>query len=235
MAVGVSACHDGGGDSLDANAQESLGLGCRQNGVDRGLHTAIRAVLEAKGHRKAGCHLPVGLRFGGPRANRAPTEEVGDVLRSDGIEQLRGRRQPEIKHGAQEGAGEPEAFSDVVRTIQARIHDESLPADRRAWFLEVHAHDDQHAIRNLPRKPGQSPAILLTGSEVMNRARPDDQKDAMVVSKDEIVNFLPGTGDEFGLRGGLWQPSEEFVWRRQDTSLDDIDVGRSLHGGGKLW
>jgi hypothetical protein len=25
------------------------------------------------------------------------------------------------------------------------------------------------------------------------------------------------------------------VWRRQDTSLDDIDVGRSLHGGGKLW
>jgi hypothetical protein len=25
------------------------------------------------------------------------------------------------------------------------------------------------------------------------------------------------------------------VRRRQDTSLDDIDVGRFFHGGGKLW
>ena len=41
-------------------------------------------------------------------------------------------------------------------------------------------------------------------------------------------------GDEFGLCGGLWQRPEEFVRRRQDTCLDDIDVGRFLHGGGKL-
>ena len=54
----------------------------------------------------------------------------------------------------------------------------------------------------------------------------------MVVSEDEIVNLLPGAGDEFGLGGVFRQRSEEFVWRRQDTSLDDIDVGRFLHGGG---
>ena len=57
----------------------------------------------------------------------------------------------------------------------------------------------------------------------------------MVVSKDEIVNLSPGTGDEFGLHGGFWQGSEKFARRRQDSSLDDIDVGRFFHGGGKLW
>jgi hypothetical protein len=57
----------------------------------------------------------------------------------------------------------------------------------------------------------------------------------MVVPKDEIVNLLPGAGDELGLRSGLGQGLEEFERCREDTSFDDIDVGRYLHRGSKLW
>ena len=100
-------------------AEEGLGLGCRPDRVDGGLDAAVRAILEAEGHRQAGRHLPVGLRFGGPGPDSAPAEEVGDVLRGDRIEHFRRRRQTEIEHGAQERAGEPQALGDVVRTIQA--------------------------------------------------------------------------------------------------------------------
>ena len=57
----------------------------------------------------------------------------------------------------------------------------------------------------------------------------------MVIPKDEIVNLLPGAGDELGLRSGLWQGLEEFVRCREDTSFDYINVGRYLHRGSKLW
>ena len=68
----------------------------------------------------------------------------------------------------------------------------------------------------------------------MNRAGADDQKQAVVVTKDEVVNFLPGAGDEFSLRRGFGQRAQELIGRRQDPELDYIEVRSLLHRGSKL-
>ena len=187
MAVGIAAGDDGGGRSVHADAQESLGLGGGPDGVDGGLEVAIGAVLESEGHRKARGHLPVGLRFGGAGADGAPADEVGDVLRSDRVEHLGGRRQAEIEHVPQESAGEPQPLGDVVRAVQPWVHDQPLPADCCARFLEIHAHGDQDAIGDLAGQGGKAPAIFPTGFQIMNRAGPDDQEQTPVVPKDQIM------------------------------------------------
>ena len=114
MAIGIAARHDGGSDAVMTDAEKSLGLRRRTDGVDGGLQAAVGAVLEAERHRQAGGHLPVGLRFGGARSDRAPADEVGDVLRRDGVEHLRRGGQAEIEHVAQEGAGKLEALRNVL-------------------------------------------------------------------------------------------------------------------------
>jgi hypothetical protein len=64
----------------------------------------------------------------------------------------------------------------------------------------------------------------------VDRAGPDDQEQAPVVGEDEPVDVLAGARDEFGLRLGLGHLGEERRGRGQGPGLDDIDVGRSLHG-----
>ncbi|MFM8611045.1 MAG: 3-deoxy-7-phosphoheptulonate synthase, partial [Burkholderiaceae bacterium] len=51
------------------------------DGVDRDLDVAVGAVLEADRRRQARGQLAVHLAFGGARADRAPADQVADVLR----------------------------------------------------------------------------------------------------------------------------------------------------------
>jgi hypothetical protein len=192
---------------------------------------AVGAVLEAERHGKARGHLPVRLRLRGARTDGRPADEVGDVLRRDGVEQLRRGGQAEIEHIAQERAGEAQAGADVVRAVEMRIHDQALPADRGAGLFEIHAHHDHHAVADLAGQCGQSAGVVAAGLEVVNRARPDNQEEASVVGEDELVDFTPGPGDELGLGLGFRQLTQQCSGRRQGAGLDDIDVGSSLHEG----
>jgi hypothetical protein len=192
---------------------------------------AVGAVLEAEGHREAGGHLPVGLGFGGAGADGTPADEVGDVLRRDGIEKLGGGGQAEVEHVAQEGAAEAEAGGDVVRAVEVRVHDEAFPADGGAGLLEVDAHDDHHAVGDLAGEGGEAAGVVAAGVEVVDGAGADDQEEAFVVGEDEPVDLAAGAGDEFGLGFGLRQLREQGGGRGQGTGLDDIDVGSFLHEG----
>ena len=59
------------------------------------LHVAVGAVLEADRRRQPGRQFAVDLRFGGARADRPPADQVADVLRRDGVQELRpGRHAP---------------------------------------------------------------------------------------------------------------------------------------------
>ena len=62
--------------------RERMGHGGGADGVDRHLDVAVGAVLEADRHREAGAELAVDLALGGARADRAPADRVGDVLRA---------------------------------------------------------------------------------------------------------------------------------------------------------
>ena len=64
--------------------------------VDGHLHVAVGGVLEPDRHGQPGRELPVHLRFGGARANGAPRDGVGDVLRAGRLQELATDRKSEI-------------------------------------------------------------------------------------------------------------------------------------------
>ena len=78
---------------LLVDAQETVRMPRGAHGVDGRLAIAVRAVLEAHRHRQAAGHLAVRLALGRARADGRPAHEVRDVLRHDGIQELRRRRQ----------------------------------------------------------------------------------------------------------------------------------------------
>ena len=71
--------------ALFAHAQKSLRLQRRFDGVERRRDVAIGAVFEAQRHGQTRRHLAMNLRFGRARADRRPTDQIGDILRRNRI------------------------------------------------------------------------------------------------------------------------------------------------------
>ena len=60
--------------------QKVVATRCRLDGVCRDLDVAVRAVFKPNRCRQARGQLAVDLAFGGACANRAPADQVADVL-----------------------------------------------------------------------------------------------------------------------------------------------------------
>src|SRR5699024_5175628 len=139
VTIGVArGLHDRGAP-LGVGAEEYVAGRRRAAAVDRDLHVAVGAVLEADRHRQARDQLAVDLALRGPRADRAPGDGVGDVLRTGGLEELGADGQAGVQHVEQQLAGRPQAARDVVAAVERWIVDEALPPDGGARLLEVHA------------------------------------------------------------------------------------------------
>jgi hypothetical protein len=134
------------------------------------------AVLEADRHRQARGQLAMNLALGGARADRAPRDQVGGELRRDRVEELAAGRQPELVQIEEEPARPAQALVDGEASVEVRIIDQTLPADRGPRLLEVHAHDDAEVGGQLPRQLAQAPAVVEASFRVMDRAGSDDDK-----------------------------------------------------------
>ena len=88
MYVRVSARLHDRREPLLRDAHERVGGARRAHRVDRDADGAVRPVLEPDRERDARRELAVQLRLRRARADRAPRDEVRDVLRRDGVEQL---------------------------------------------------------------------------------------------------------------------------------------------------
>ena len=128
------------------DAEESVPRTRRDHRIDGDLRTAVRSILEPNGHTQAAGHLPVRLTLGRARANRNPTDEVGQVLRYDGIEELRRSRHPHLRDIQQQIPALLQAGRDVERIIHVRIVQQPLPANSGSRLFEVHAHGDEHSV-----------------------------------------------------------------------------------------
>src|SRR5690606_8846263 len=89
VAVGVARGLDGGGTALAVGPEERVLARGGDAAVDGDLHVAVGGVLEADRHRQARGELAVHLRLRVARADRAPGDGVGDVLRAGRLEELR--------------------------------------------------------------------------------------------------------------------------------------------------
>jgi hypothetical protein len=118
-----------------------------------------------------------------------------------------------------------------VGAVKVRIHDQALPADRRARFFKIDPHDDHDPVPDLVCQNGEPPGVFLPRGDVMDRAGAENEQETLVVGEDEPVNLPAGMGHKLGLGLGFWQRLQEGRRGGQGAGFDDIDVGGSLHEG----
>ena len=123
-------------------AQKGMGVGGGEDRVDGHLHVAGGGVLEAHRAGDAGDQLAVDLAFGGARADGSPTDEAGDVLGRDHVEEFGSGGHAHLGQVEEQMARQAQAVVDLEGLIEMGVVDEALPADGGAGLLEVDAHDD---------------------------------------------------------------------------------------------
>lgn len=149
MAVGVAHGSDNGRLPVGVDADKMMGSAGRRHRVDRDLETAFRAVFESDWHGDAACQFAVGLALRRSGADGAPANQIGDVLRTDGIEQFRRAGQSELIDAQENGPGQLQAGGDITGAVQVGIVDQTFPADGGPRFLKIGSHDDQEPVTQL--------------------------------------------------------------------------------------
>ena len=187
-----------GGDDRRAtvliNAEKTVRRARRQQGVERRLDTAVRAVLEADRHRQAAGHFAVRLGLGGARPDRRPTHHVRQVLRHDGIEKFGGRGQAEGRDLEENLACQAQPGGQIAGIIHAGIVDQPLPADRGARFFEIDAHENADRIGKLLPQRRQPPRVVDRTGRIMDRARTDDGQQTRVAPVQDGLGFGAAAG-----------------------------------------
>jgi cobaltochelatase CobN len=217
-----------GGAAVAVDPEEGLGCGGGAAGVDRNLEVAVGPVLEADGHGEAGGELAVDLAFRGPRSDGAPGNEVGHVLRADGLEELGGGGEPQGGDLLQEAAGRTQAAGDVVAAVQVRIVDEALPADRGAGLFEVGPQDDEQVFLVLLGLADQPAGVFQAGLGVVDGARTDDHQQAVVHAVHDCADFVAAAFDDVGRLRVQRQFRNHLLGRGQGGDLTDPQVRRRL-------
>jgi len=95
-------------------------------------------------------------------------------------------------------ARDAEAVVDAERTVDLRVVDETLPADRGAGLLEVDAHHHEELGGMLLGFLLQEGGVLQGGLGVMDGARTDDHHQAVVLAGDDLGGVPTGGGDDLG-------------------------------------
>ena len=109
MAVGIASGLDDARRAILIDTEKTMRCARGAHGIDGSLHTAVCCIFKTHGHREPAGHFAVGLGFSRPRTDRRPADEVGNVLRHDGVEKLGRRGESQIQDVEQELAGEHEA------------------------------------------------------------------------------------------------------------------------------
>jgi len=95
-------------------------------------------------------------------------------------------------------ARDAQAVVDAEAAVEVRVVDQALPADGGPGFLEIDAHDHQQVGGMLARLLTQAAGVLHGGLRVMDRTRPDDDQQAVVLPGQDAGGLLAGLGDDFG-------------------------------------
>src|SRR2546425_8014908 len=196
----------------------------RAYGVDCDLDRPVRAVLEARGYRRAGGELAMDLALRRARADRAPDDEVRDELRGDRIEEFAARGEAKLDQVEQESARETEAFVDGEGAVEVRVVDEPLPAHRGARLLEVDAHHDPEVVAELVGQLLQPARVVEPGHRVVDGAGTDDDEQAAVFAAQDAGDLLAGAADDQRALLAERQLLEQD--RRRGERADALDVDR---------
>ncbi len=134
------------------------------------------------------------LRFGGARADRAPRDEVRDVLRRQQVEELGAAGQAHAVDLEEQLPRLAQPLVDGEAAVQVRIVDEALPADGGARLLEVHAHHDEEVVGVARRGVAKLRRVFERRRRIVDRARAHDGDEAVVGAVQHAVHGLARVG-----------------------------------------
>ncbi len=104
-----------------------------------------------------------------------------------------------------------------------RIVDQTLPADRRPWLLEVHAHHDQEVLGEPLGLAAEALRVLASGLDVVDAARADDHHQPVVVSVEHGVGCVTAVQQYLDALVVKRQLVEQLLRRDQrDEALDPL-------------
>ena len=78
----------------------------------------------------------------------------------------------------------------VAAVVHVRVVDQPFPAHRGARFLEIDPHHDVKPLVELAPQAGQPLGVIERGYRIVNRARPDQAQQALILSADDSPNRL---------------------------------------------
>jgi len=231
MAVGVAHGSDDRSLAVGIDADKVVRRAGRRHGVDRHVQAAFRAILEADRHRDSAGHFPVSLAFGRSGTDGGPTDEVGDILRTDRIQQLCSAGHAGLIDFQENVSRKLHAACDVAGAVEMGIVDQTLPSDRRPRLLKVCSHHDQQPVMEGIRQGLEPSGILVGGIRIMDRAGTDnDEQPFAILPVQDSTDRLPCFHDK---RGGVirdWQLRLDGARRGQGLDFYDVlIVDRSLH------
>src|SRR5699024_3898141 len=114
--------------------------------------------------------------------------EISHVLWRNQIQQFDAGGNAVFGQLQQQLPGQADTLVDLERVIQIRVVDQLLPADGRAWFFEIHAHDDDQFLVETFARTFQQLGIFLRRLDVVNGAGADDNQHAVVLAFENVGN-----------------------------------------------
>src|ERR1035437_6963586 len=222
VAIGISLSDEDGRLAGFGEAEEGMGVGGGEDGVDGDLYVAGGAVLESHRAGDAADQLAVDLALGGARADGPPTDEAGDVLGRDHVEEFGSGGDAHLGQVEEQMAGEAQAVVDFEGLIEMGVVDEALPSDGGAGLLEVDAHDDAQVGGKLFDGGVEEGGVLAGGLGVVNGAGADEGEQARVAAVEDGGDFVAGVED--GSRGGFGYRALFLKEYRGKDNLGPLDA-----------
>jgi len=172
------------------------------------------------------------LALGGARADRAPADEVADVLRADGVQQFAGRGHAQAVDVDEQFARDAQALVYAVAAVEVGVIDQPLPADGGAGLFEIHAHHDFELIAVLGAHGLEFARVFNGRIGVVNGARPDDHQQPVVLAAHDAVDAPARVRDQGFDRGGPDRKKADQVFGRgqHGNFLDALVVGGARRG-----
>lgn len=196
-AVVVTSSADNGDIARLGDRQEVVGVLDSADGVNGNIQSAVGTVLEADREGQTRGQFTVNLRLCCACANGTERQEIGSVLRSDGIQHLTGNGHALLGQVEVQLSRNAKTSVDVEAVIKIGVVDQALPADSGTRLLEVGAHDDDQLILVLLLQDGQSVAVFESGLGVVQRTGTNDDKQSvsLILALDNIRSFVAALED----------------------------------------
>jgi hypothetical protein len=135
------------------------------------------------------------------RADRSPTDQPGNVLRRNHVQELGSRGHAHLGQIEQQPPRQPQAVVDLVRLIQIGVIDQPLPSNGGAGLLEVHPHHQAQLGGKLRHRRLQQGRVLARRLGVVNRAGTGQNDQPLITPVENLGDLLAGVKD--GRRGAV--------------------------------